>query len=69
MSFKLTPEQQAVYDAAADWPGPPKTGSAKWEIQFNDGKHSTMLSEYCHTKQEALLACVERFGAKVKDVL
>lgn len=68
MSFTVTPEQQAVLDAAKADPRSQDSGMAKWEIMFTDGKHSTMLTDQCRDRESALLGAIERFGAKVKDV-
>ncbi|WOL24337.1 hypothetical protein fHeYen801_127 [Yersinia phage fHe-Yen8-01] len=68
MSYKITAEQQAVLDAALLENSATRAGTAKWEVVFTDGKHSTMLSEYCHTKHAAMLAAIERFGKKVRDI-
>lgn len=43
--------------------------SAKWDIKFTDGRGAGYLTEQCHLRSEAFLACVERFGAKVKDII
>lgn len=42
--------------------------SAKWIIDFNCGKGANYLTEYCHDRESAFLAAVERFGSNVKDV-
>lgn len=42
--------------------------SAKWIIDFHDGKRANYLTEYCHDRESAFLAAIERFGSKVKDV-
>lgn len=43
--------------------------SAKWDVKFIDGRGAGYLTEQCHLRSEAFLACVERFGKKVKDVI
>lgn len=68
MSYRITPDQKAALDAALLDRSPDRPGTAKWEVEFVDGTRFTMLSEYCHNKHAALLACIERFGAKVRDV-
>lgn len=69
MATTLTPEQAEAIMAARAEPGRVMdSGMSKWEINFIDGKHCTMLSSDCRTKEAALLAAIERFGGKVKCV-
>lgn len=68
MAFAITPEQQAAIEAAKLDPRKQLVGMAKWEIQFTDGTHSTMLTNDCRDRESALLGAIERFGKKVVNV-
>ncbi|MNO54617.1 hypothetical protein D3C76_450950 [compost metagenome] len=67
-SFSLTPEQQQALAAARQDPRRQTDGMAKWEVVFHDGHRFPYLTNDCRDCASALLAAVERFGARVKDV-
>lgn len=67
-SFSLTPEQQQALSAAQQDTRRQTEGMARWEIVFHDGHQSPYLTNDCRDRASALLAAVERFGSRVKDV-
>ena len=67
-SFTLTHEQREALAAAKLDPRRQLVGMAKWEIQFTDGTHSTMLTNDCRDRASALIGAIERFGKKVVNV-
>lgn len=66
--FKLTENQQLQLDFIRNNNRVQNTTSAKWIIEFNCGKGANYLTEYCHDRESAFIAAVERFGDNVKDV-
>lgn len=69
--FKLSISQEMELDFLKGKPPAeiPPNCMAKWLIQFQDDKQLTMLTNDCHTREEAFIAAVERFGKKVKTIL
>ena len=68
-SFSLTPEQQQALAAAQQDTRRQTEGMARWEIVFHDGHQFPYLTNDCRDKHSALLGAIERFGAKVRDIL
>lgn len=64
----LTADQKEAIMASRTDQGRVVDGMVKWEVHFTDGKKCTMLSDQCHSREEALLGAIERFGHKVRDV-
>lgn len=67
-SYSLTPEQQQVLAAAQQDTRHQTDGMAKWEVIFCDGHRFPYLTNDCRDRASALLAAIERFGSRVKDV-
>lgn len=67
-SYSLTPEQQHALAAARQDTRIQTEGMAKWEVVFHDGHRFPYLTNDCRDRASALLAAVERFGSRVKDV-
>lgn len=67
--LKLTPEQSEKPAEILKNDRRQTVTSAKWDIKFTDGRGAGYLTEQCHLRSEAFMACVERFGAKVKGVV
>lgn len=68
-SFHLTPGQQQALAAAQQDTRRQTEGMAKWTVVFHDGHQFPYLTNDCRDRASALLAAVERFGARVKDVM
>ncbi|WNL63669.1 hypothetical protein ST4_111 [Aeromonas phage ST4] len=67
-SFSLTLEQQQALAAAQQDNRRQTDGMAKWTVVFHDGHSFPYLTNDCRDRASALLAAVERFGSRVKDV-
>ena len=64
----LTPAQLLACEDARRESPKVINGMAKWHVVFECGKGCTMLSDLCHTREEAIYAAIERFGRKVMNV-
>lgn len=67
-SFSLTDKQQQALAAAQQDTRHQAEGMAKWTVVFHDGHQFPYLTNDCRDRASALLAAVERFGARVMDV-
>lgn len=67
--FKLTKQQEKSLKQVRKDNRVQTATTAKWIVIFADGKAANYLTEYCHDRESAFIASVERFGERVKDVI